>query len=269
MLRTRVASAVVFAPLLIAIVWFGTDRWFDLFVALLIALGGWEWARLAGLQQPLPRAGYAIVAGGLGLAASKVGLSAAFWLNTAVLVWAINAAWLSRHRFLAEETTAASVTKALVGLLVLTLAAVALITLHQAEYGAELTLLLLVLIWAADVGAYFAGRTLGRHKLAPAISPAKTWEGVFGGQLAALAVIGIVQWAQLLPLEMSPWWYLVAVITAGISVVGDLFVSLLKRQTGIKDTGRLIPGHGGILDRFDSAFAAAPFFAGGLALVLT
>ena len=100
----------------------------------------------------------------------------------------------------------------------------------------------------------------------PNISPAKTWEGVLGGQLTALAVIAVLHWGGFSPWEISPAWYLVAMITASVSVVGDLFISLLKRQVGVKDTGALIPGHGGILDRFDSAFAAAPIFAGGLAL---
>ena len=136
---------------------------------------------------------------------------------------------------------------------------VALVTLYAAS---PLNLLFaLLVVWAADVGAYFAGKRFGRVKLAPAISPGKTWEGVLGGLTvvagvaAAFALLRGVPLIVLMPFSM---------VAAALSVVGDLTVSMFKRTAGIKDSGTLFPGHGGILDRVDSVSAAAPLFALGL-----
>jgi phosphatidate cytidylyltransferase len=129
------------------------------------------------------------------------------------------------------------------------------------QSGPALALLAMALVWAADVGAYAAGRLVGRVKLAPRVSPGKTWEGVGGGVLLALAVA----WAA------SGWLHLpllpllaVAAPTALVSVVGDLTLSMLKRNVGLKDTGRLLPGHGGVMDRIDGLIAAVPMYAAGL-----
>ena len=118
-----------------------------------------------------------------------------------------------------------------------------------------------MIVWIADVGAYFSGKTFGRVKLAPAISPGKTWEGVIGGLLLVLAAVAVVALQQGFPLAVAlPFCAAVALI----SIVGDLTVSMFKRHTGIKDSGNLFPGHGGVLDRVDSVSAAAPLFAIGL-----
>ena len=123
---------------------------------------------------------------------------------------------------------------------------------------------LLTLVWVADIGAYFSGRRYGRHKLAPGISPGKTWEGVAGGLvLNAL-------WISLVFLLSDGWgisylsFLVLGLITSAISVVGDLYESILKREAGLKDSGKLLPGHGGVLDRIDSIIAATPVFISGL-----
>ena len=116
-------------------------------------------------------------------------------------------------------------------------------------------------VWAADIGAYVTGRLIGRVKLAPQVSPGKTWEGVGGGVLLALAVAWVASaWLDLAPLPLLA----VAVPTALVSVIGDLTVSMLKRNIGLKDTGRLLPGHGGVMDRIDGLIAAVPAYAAGL-----
>jgi phosphatidate cytidylyltransferase len=164
--------------------------------------------------------------------------------------------------------TGIPVIKFIVALPVLVPAWGALNALHLSDQqGPALVLFLVVLMWIADSGAYFAGRSLGRHKLAPSISPGKTWEGVFGG-LVACAVYALIagNWFSLGNLQLS-LFIMLALVTAAISVAGDLFISLLKRQEGIKDSGNLIPGHGGILDRIDSLLAAAPVFLFGYGLL--
>ena len=143
----------------------------------------------------------------------------------------------------------------------------ALAWLRGRDSGQFLVLLLLFTIWAADTGAYFAGRAFGRNKLAPQISPGKTREGLFGGLLLALVVaFSLAAWTGLLP-DALAIFALLTVTTVVTSAGGDLFISLHKRTVGLKDTGKLFPGHGGVLDRFDSLMAASPFFALG-ALVL-
>jgi phosphatidate cytidylyltransferase len=127
--------------------------------------------------------------------------------------------------------------------------------------GVEYLIFTLLIVWAADAGAYFAGKKFGRVKLAPAISPGKTWEGVVGGLLlvAALAAV-IAVWQGVSIGVLLPF----CLAVAAISIVGDLTVSMFKRTAGVKDSGSLFPGHGGVLDRVDSVAAAAPLFALGL-----
>ena len=133
----------------------------------------------------------------------------------------------------------------------------------RSEFGAGYVLFLLFLIWIADSGAYFTGRRWGQRKLALSISPGKTWEGVWGASLAALvfAMLGAV----VLEVRM-PWpgFVILSMVTVGFSIAGDLFESMLKRQRGLKDSGSLLPGHGGVLDRVDSLTAAVPVFLLGL-----
>jgi phosphatidate cytidylyltransferase len=146
------------------------------------------------------------------------------------------------------------------GALVLVPAYVALVSLYSLR--PSVLLFALVIIWAADIGAYFAGKSFGRIKLAPRISPGKTWEGVIGG-LAAVVLVGVavrLYWLEIDVAVIIPFCLAVATL----SVVGDLTVSMFKRSAGLKDSGRVFPGHGGVLDRIDSVTAAAPLFALGI-----
>ena len=138
-----------------------------------------------------------------------------------------------------------------------------LLYLHAA-YGGELLLYLFSLVWIADIGAYFSGRKFGKHKLAPSISPGKTWEGVIGGLLANLFwIVGVYQLSSGWDLGFAQF-LIISLATSLISVVGDLFESILKREAGVKDSGKLLPGHGGVMDRIDSVIAAAPVFVAGI-----
>lgn len=131
------------------------------------------------------------------------------------------------------------------------------------NFGAWMLLLMLVIIWGADVGAYFAGKALGKTKLAPVVSPNKTWEGAIGGLILAVIVGSVV--ASLLPLTLNWLQFIVfLVLMVALSVFGDLFESMLKRQAKIKDSSNILPGHGGLLDRLDSTLSVAPFFVAGV-----
>jgi phosphatidate cytidylyltransferase len=228
-------------------------------LALLFVAGAWEWAGLARLAPPL-RTLYAVVF-------ALLMLSGAWWaedrgavtalLVVAMLGWAVAlVAVLTYPRRLPLGVVGAA------GLLALLPPWAALTYLHQAtDAGPALVVTVFAIVWSADSGAFFTGRALGRHKLAPKVSPGKTWEGVAGGVLFAGVVSGVAGYAVGLPVGA-----LVAIgaVTALVSVVGDLTVSIAKRNIGVKDSGRLLPGHGGMLDRIDSLTAAAPVFVLGL-----
>ncbi|MFT5218190.1 MAG: phosphatidate cytidylyltransferase [Planctomycetota bacterium] len=130
--------------------------------------------------------------------------------------------------------------------------------------GSWMLLYLCTLVWIADIGAYFSGKRFGKHKLAPAISPGKTWEGVVGGIAAnTVWILLVYQLSDGFGLPLIPF-LIIGLVTSVLSVVGDLFESILKREAGVKDSGKLLPGHGGILDRVDSIIAASPVFVAGL-----
>lgn len=140
-----------------------------------------------------------------------------------------------------------------------------LIHVYDLPQGKTLIVYLLFLIWASDIGAYLSGKRWGKHKLIPQVSPGKSWEGVVGGYILAI-VVGGVGFCYFAPYSALIWFFL-ALVTVTISVFGDLFISILKRRCHIKDTGSIIPGHGGILDRLDSLIAALPVFYFGLTFI--
>jgi phosphatidate cytidylyltransferase len=259
-LRERIVTALALAAVIIGVLLWMPARFAVAVVALACLAGAWEWAGLAGLVSTASRALY--------LAAVAAAITAAWWftaevpqligfLRLAALWWLLAFLWLA----LASQR-GGRVAAAVVGFLVLVPAAIGLARLVLVEpNGRALLLYLLVLIAAADVGAYIGGRTLGRHKLAPRVSPGKTWEGFAAGMLASAGVA--VAGAALFGTPLRAWLAL-CVLVALVSVGGDLFESMFKRRAGLKDSGNLLPGHGGVLDRLDSLTAAAPTFLLGL-----
>lgn len=264
MLKQRVLTALVLAPLALLAVFFLPRNIFDAVLALIFLYAGWEWSNLCRLNTP-GRLGYVILHAGLlalvallpALLPVTLVLALLFWLAALVLVKGY-------------PGTAARITprlKLLMGVLVLVPAWQAITALRAGENGLILLLMLLMLVWGADIGAYAAGRTWGRRKLLPAVSPGKTLEGAAGG-LAACVLIGAVFafWLKLSP-SGSVFLILLSLFTGMVSVLGDLLESMLKRERGIKDSGQLLPGHGGMLDRIDSLTAAAPVFLAGLHVI--
>ncbi len=270
-LARRVLTAVVLVPVVVYAVLALPSVYFGLMMAVFVLAGAWEWADLSGYP-PAARAVYVILVAMLLFAAEQMtvgpaGAGIVLWAG--VLFWVTALVWVARYQGgrttpLLEGRGALTV----IGVLVLVPAWVGLYHLHRSgTAGPEWVLLLLVLVWAADIGAYFTGRRFGRRKLASRVSPGKTVEGVLGGVALAAAVIAAYATFRL---EATGWvagFALLAVATTLVSVLGDLLESLVKRRAGRKDSGVLIPGHGGALDRIDSLTAAAPVFALGLALM--
>jgi len=269
-LGKRVATAAVLIAVTVALVLAGDTTWVALALALLVLAGAWEWAGLMRLERrgakglyvlsflPWLVLGYAAARGGLGPSAALV-LVAAGLLWPALALCGV--ARVARGRPLEVPGALA----AGLGWAALVPAWTAIVVLHgSAERGPFMLLFLLCLVWACDSGAYFAGRRYGRRRLAPRVSPGKTWAGVAGGLGAAAATAVAAGLGLDLEFGVMMPFVVLCLATALVSIVGDLAESLLKRRAGVKDSGRLLPGHGGVLDRVDALIAAAPFFVLGL-----
>ena len=271
--RWRYLTALGLIPVVAIVVLGLPPLVFQAALVLVVAAAAWEWSRLAGLL--LAPVFAAVAAGSLAVAiaageAFTEGLAwvgTAWWLVAFVLIVRYRAADSAPARAGSAASSAgrsapsgsapARVGRALAGWLVLVPAGAALAAVHTRPGGAALAMTLLAVVWAADSGAWLCGRRFGRVRLAPEVSPGKTWEGVAGGLVAGGAV-GAAAWWLALP---APSFLLAALLAAGASVVGDLYESLCKRRAGVKDSGRLLPGHGGLLDRIDGLTAAAPVYA--------
>jgi phosphatidate cytidylyltransferase len=247
MFRRRVITAAVAGVLAIWGVLALPVEWFGVALLAIVLLAAWEWSQLLNLAWPFERIGYCLLTLGLLIVAwgglenrlfvwLLLVLACAFWCGVLFWLWRYAANPELRNSPLSWQ---------LAGLFTLVVPWVLLMDLRGAPgFGAQYVLFLLLLVWIADSGAYFVGRRWGRRKLAPGISPGKTREGAFGALAATLlfsllggAVLGMARW---------PWFILVCMVTVVFSIVGDLFESMLKRQHSAKDSGYLLPGHGGV-----------------------
>jgi phosphatidate cytidylyltransferase len=270
MLRQRVVTALVLVAVMLAAL-AADSRWpFALLTLLLLAAGAWEWGRLNGAPDTLAVVLALVLAGAGGLTLlgdwSERAPAAVWWL--VALLWLAGGAWALRSGPPAWPRLAAPLRWAL-GLVFLWAAWLALI--HARVIGINFMLSMLCLVWMADIAAYFGGRAFGRRKLAPSISPGKSWEGVWSG-MAGVLVLAVL-WVQVdrrfgfdgpslyTQLVAGFGWPIAAVallLLCALSVVGDLIESLVKRAAGAKDSSRLLPGHGGVLDRVDALLPVMP-----------
>jgi phosphatidate cytidylyltransferase len=275
MLKQRVLTALVLAPLIVALVFLTNTMVFAALLAVIFLAGLWEWTRMSGLRSRPLRAclllGYAIVMALLW----PVVRSQWWWLPALVGLawWLLAFAWLRNIGFCASPTRGHTALKLLAGLLVVVPAWCAVVALHGAHvtyappHAPWWVIFFAGIVVAGDIGAYFAGTRFGGRKLAPSISPGKTWAGVYGA-LACSAVIGLAGgWIAHTPPALLVGVIALALVTVVFSIVGDLFESLMKRHAGVKDSGALFPGHGGVFDRMDSIVAALPVFVLGKALL--
>jgi len=269
MLKQRVLTAI---PLAALVVWGILSQPENIiFYALLcvVCVSAWEWSRLSGVQNILLRLIYAVAITAATYFSQKILAENQHWLNGVFLVTVT--AWLLAiyHMFTKGPQPAnqdLSVAKLLIGVVALIPPILALM-LIRAE-SAQWLFYCLSLVWIADIGAYFSGKRFGKNKLAPMLSPGKTKEGMYGA-IFATAIYSLIASAlfELQYIEMLMLLIITALATF-ISVAGDLFVSLLKREKDLKDTGNILPGHGGILDRIDSVLTSAPLLALLLNLVI-
>jgi len=273
MLPQRLLTALLLIPLALAVMLLPPTWLFGGILGLVLLAAQWEWTRLCGLRGALPRLLWLALTLALMLVMAYLHPRAWTWtlgISVGVAWWLASLWWLANYSFAASPTPENRLLKQLLGLFVLVPAWLALVALHGQDFGRWWVLLAIVVVWAADTGAYVSGRLFGKRKLAPRISPGKTWAGVYGA--LALGTLVCVFGGWLLDLRQPHQLLRMLVLglaTVAAAVLGDLIESLLKRQAEIKDSGTLFPGHGGMLDRLDSVFAALPvFFIGKLLLGL-
>ncbi len=285
MLLQRIITATILAVLIISAVLFLSSVYFSLVIGLVVLIGAWEWTYLVNINKIglrilfivaliLPMLGITFwtqflelialtfewtdVRNYSGIIEWTVIPPVLFWVMMMVLIRQLPASLLKLELKLSY--------RAITGWFIL-LSAWMFISRLRLLYGTEMVLYFMILIWVADIAAYFVGKKFGKDKLAPDISPGKTVQGVYGaligGGICGLALGIIYQFIWMSTID----FIFLSVLTVLISIYGDLFFSLIKRQRGVKDSGRIFPGHGGVLDRIDSIVAAAPFFYAGIVLI--
>lgn len=256
-MKQRVITAVIALLALLAVLFYAPQEIALGVIVIVMLAGAWEWSAFLGDASQTIRVAYVAIIAVLLAAVTLPDVDATRIFIVALVWWLGALAWTFFF-----PTPIPAIVRWIAGALVLVPLYLALIILYQA--APELLLFALLIVWVADTGAFFAGKFLGRVKLAPDISPGKTWEGVIGG-LVAVVLLTLLRstWAETDLQVLIPF----CLAVASLSIVGDLTVSMFKRTAGLKDSGSLFPGHGGVLDRIDSISAAAPLFALGITWV--
>lgn len=279
MLKQRIITAIILAPLALICILFLPLFWFQIFIAFVVGLGGYEWANMSGIQARVPKAIYASftlfsclllvfwVPVDLIWYQGELNDFYTYILGVAAIWWFVSLLMILAYPKFSSFWNKSKAIRCIFGLLTLIPTFVAIVSLRSQYYdanpfyGVSLIFYVLGIVWAADIGAFFVGVKFGRHKLRPNVSPGKTLEGLAGGIAASTAIIAFA--ALQYPVDKGNIWmhFLVGGLTVGVSALGDLNESMFKRCAGIKDSGKILPGHGGLLDRIDSLTAAFPVFA--------
>lgn len=279
MLKQRIITALILAPLALFAILYLPLFSFQIMIALVMGLGAWEWSSMSGMTRAFTKSAYAILVVVICLALSFLLPTDLIWyqgqlnslytyiLSLAAVWWVVSLAMIIAYPSYSSVWYTSKLLRGIFGIFTLIPTWVAVITLRTSlydidpYYGASLIFYVLGIVWAADIGAFFVGVKFGKHKLRPEVSPGKTLEGLMGGVFASSAIIAFA--AMHYQVDPSRIWLhiLVGALTVGVSALGDLNESMFKRCAGIKDSGKLLPGHGGIMDRIDSLTAAFPIFA--------
>ena len=279
MLKQRITTALVLGVILLTILFYVPIEAFTWLALAIFGYGAYEWSKLAEIKQKVNQLIYSTLLVGVGAAVYLYYLNSSLWTVTGQLTeqnynlmfaaciwWAISSVLVlvyPRGKRLWQHN---KIVKSMFGYLTLIPAWLALVTLREWSSttnfyaGAGLALFVFGIVWAADIGAYFSGKRFGSHKLMPKVSPGKTIEGFLGGIVAVVILTLSVLWHQNISLENWLALTICCVVIGVVSAFGDLSESMLKRDAGIKDSGSIFPGHGGLLDRIDSLTAAMPVF---------
>lgn len=265
MLKQRIITGLILAPLVLCGVFLLEPIHFSWFFAAILTIAAWEWANLSSLTTQVVRVTYALLIAALLL--KVIPHISVAWVLTVSVMWWIIASLLVMTFPGSSKYWKNPGVGVLLGLVVIIPMWKALVFIRDASFTPIesfnpllLVLYILLLVWAADVGAYFSGKAWGKSKLAPNVSPGKSWAGAWGGIAAAMLLGVVTSYLMGLSFSMSIQFLVITVITAMISIIGDLTESMFKRVRGIKDSSALLPGHGGVLDRIDSLLAAIPVF---------
>jgi phosphatidate cytidylyltransferase len=279
MLKQRIITALILAPLALFAILFLPLFSFQMMIAVVMGLGAWEWSSMSGITRTITKGAYAALVLGICLLLSILLPTDLIWfqgqlnalytyiLSLAAFWWVLSLGMIIRYPKYSSIWYSSKVLRGIFGILTLVPTWVAVVSMRTSLYdvdpfyGASLIFYVLGIVWAADIGAFFVGVKFGKHKLRPRVSPGKTIEGLMGGIFASSAIIAFAA----LHYQVDPsriWLHIViGALTVGVSALGDLNESMFKRCAGIKDSGTLLPGHGGIMDRIDSLTAAFPVFA--------
>ncbi len=267
MLKQRILTAIPLALVVLGTIVYLDTQYAAYLFGLILVVSIFELANLVGIHNKIIQWGLAVLMlASFFLLLPQMGIRSLFYHSyLGLLLWIGILLSMMEYRFSGEWSQGRRLATGLLSALLIWICVNGLMfILSHFTNGGWLLMYLLTLVWVADIGAYFSGKKFGKHKLAPGISPGKTWEGVIGGLL--LNVI----WISLVYTLSQGWglnyiWFLIlGLLTSALSVVGDLFESILKREAGMKDSGKMLPGHGGILDRIDSVIAATPVYLAGL-----
>lgn len=261
-LLSRLITVIILVPIITLIILFAPLWLFEAVLAIILGLGVWEWNRLIGIKNIYYHWLYFIVLLAL--------MIVCYWMPHIPFLIVASLFWLAMVYFIFSYQNwpkfwgTSIYLRSALGLVVFIPTWVAISFLHQKPYW---LFYILITVWVADSAAYIAGKSLGKHKLVPAISPGKTREGLYGAFAAVITLSVLMSWYMDFSLIKSIMLIIVTIVVTLFSVVGDLFESMIKRYHGVKDSGQLLPGHGGMLDRIDSILAALPVFT--LLLLLT
>ena len=262
MFKQRLLTTLILVPLVLLSIYYASPAVLGGLVLVLIAGLAWEWQQLIPIQNPVAKYAFVLLV---------LLLIWPAWRWPQEVLWADFLLWFAILLAVCTYPVSQKIwgRRVMVGsacLLLLPTVASTIASLYHQVQGKDWIVYLLCLIWASDIGAYLAGKQWGKHKLIPQVSPGKTIEGSLGGLVFALIVagVGFVYFRATNP----QIWFIVALCVACMSMLGDLFISMLKRRSHVKDTGSIFPGHGGVLDRLDSLIAAMPLFYFLLKLVV-
>lgn len=265
MLMKRILTALILIPITLAALFYLSPPMFYLFTGIIALGAAWEWSNLMGVTTLKGKIIYLLITAIIFAWLLKISVFAVFivaffwWLIAAFLVFTY-----PRHGGLWATSV---FMRGVMGLFVIVPCMAAINFMRNQSDGIYALLFLFVLVWSADSAAYFTGKKWGKRKLAASVSPGKTWEGVFGALIFSALITLCTLWMINIPYSLWPWALILSLIAVLFSIVGDLFESMMKREAGVKDSGNLLPGHGGLLDRIDSLTAAAPIFVlGGILL---